>query len=139
MFQIRLKTAFRRMSTFNRASASVQCRRERRAADPVVKQKKAAHAEKAAAEQADAEQADAEETAAKQAAAQPEIGGAAGLARAAAEEPKREPCCRKCKQPVASHPGGTRGCGVSCANTVLTPEKLRQQRTPGKGEPRTHS
>jgi hypothetical protein len=129
-----------------------QRRRERRAADPAVKQKKAAHAEQAAAEQAAAEQAaaeqaaaeqaaaeqaDAEQAAAEQAAAQPDMGGAAGQARAAAEEPKREPCCRKCKQPVASHPGGTRGCGVSCANTVLTPEKLRQQSTPGKGEPRT--
>ncbi len=30
---------------------------------------------------------------------------------------------------------GARGCGASCTNMVLTPEKLRS--TPGKGKPRT--
>jgi hypothetical protein len=46
--------------------------------------------------------------------------------RAAAEEAKRGPCCRRCKQPVAGHPGGSKGCGASCTNLALTPEKLRQ-------------
>jgi hypothetical protein len=40
---------------------------------------------------------------------------------------------------VASHPGGTRGCGTSCTNTVLTPEKLLHGSTLSKGEPRTLS
>jgi hypothetical protein len=114
-----------------KAATRQQRRRERRAADPAVKQKAADHCAAAAAEKA----------AAEQAAAQPEMGGAAGPARTAAEQAKREPCCRRCKQTVASHPGGAKGCGASCTNLALTPEKLRQASgqgdlhlaTPGKG------
>ena len=82
-----------------KAAARQQRRRDRRATDPVVKQKKAAHASAAAAEQA--------------------VAGAPvqsptprpGEEGPAAEEAKREPCCRRCKQPVAGHPGGPGGAG----------------------------
>jgi hypothetical protein len=114
-----------------KAAPKPQNRRDRRASNPAVKQKAAAYAAAASAGQAAAG------APVQSPAAWPEMGGAAGPARAPAEEAKREPCCRKCKRPVASHPGGTRGCGTSCTNTVLTPEKLLHRSTPGNGEPRT--
>jgi hypothetical protein len=104
-------------SDLKKAAPRQQGRRERRAADPAVKQRKATH-DAAAAEEATAG------APGQSPAHQPEMGGAAGPARMAAEEAKREPCCRRCKQPVAGHPGGARGCGASCANLELTPEKL---------------
>jgi hypothetical protein len=97
----------------------------------VAAEKAAADAEKAAADTAELAE-EAEESAAgapvQSPAPLPEMGGAAGQARATAEEAKREPCCRRCRQPVSSHPGGSRGCGASCIN-VLTPEKPRQKCT----------
>lgn len=101
-----------------KAAPRQQRRRARRAADPVVQQKAAAYAAAATAGQAAAG------APVQSLAALPEMGGAAGPARAAAEEARRGPCCRRCRQPVASHPGGSKGCGASCANLVLTPEKL---------------
>jgi hypothetical protein len=130
-----------RGNDLKKAAPRQQSRRERRAVDPAVKQKATAHRAKVAAEKAaadaekaatDAEKADADaEKAAADAekaavdAAEP-VAAAAPLPEmvgAAAKEAKRGPCCRRCKQPVASHPGGARGCGASCIN-VLTPEKL---------------
>ncbi len=114
-------------SDLKKAAPLKQNRRWKRAADPAVKLRKAAHDAAARAEEAAA-------GAVQGPTAQSEMGWVAGPACATAEEAKREPCCRKCKRPVASHPGGTRGCGASCTNTVLTPEKLLHQ---SKGKPRT--
>ena len=142
-----------------KAAPRPQSRRERRAVDPAVKQKATAYKAKVAAEKVAAEKAaagkaapDAEqvtETAENAENAEtvpettdpPDMGGAAGPAPTAAEEAKREPCCRRCRQPVAGHPGGSRGCGTNCTNLALTPEKLRQASdqgdpslaTPGNG------
>ena len=104
-------------SDLKKAAPRQQSRRERRAADPAVKQRKATH-DAAAAEEATAG------APGQSPAPQPEMGGAAGPGPTPAEEAKREPCCRRCKQPVAGHLGGTRGCGASCTNIDLTPEKL---------------
>jgi hypothetical protein len=118
-----------------KAAPKPKNRRDRRAVDPAVKQKAAIYAAAASAEQAAAG------APVQSPAARPEMGGAAGPAHTPVEEAKREPCCRRCEQPVAGHPGGTRGCGANCTNIVLTPEKLRQASdqgdlslaTPGKG------
>jgi hypothetical protein len=102
-----------------KAAPLQQRRRDRRAADPAVQQKAATYAAAASAGEAVAG------APVQSPAPRPEMGGAAGPARTPAEEAKREPCCKRCQQPVAGHPGGTRGCGANCANLVLTPEKLR--------------
>jgi hypothetical protein len=90
-------------------------RKEERAADPVVRQKAAAHAAaaEAALATAPAEQASA---------AQPEIAGAAGPAGRS---------CRSCGQPTAGHVGRY---GPSCAaaKAPATPETMRSARSQGE-------
>ena len=94
-------------------------RKEERTADPVVRQKAAAHAAaaEAALATAPAEQA---------AAVQPEIAGAAGPAR---EKAGRS--CRSCGQPTAGH-AGPYGPSCAAAKDPATPETMRSAR--GQGE-----
>jgi hypothetical protein len=87
-----------------KAAPLQQRRRDRRAADPAVQQKAATYA--AAAGQA------AVGAPAQSLAPLPEMGGAAGPARPTAEEARREPSCRRCKQPVAGHPGAEQAAAV---------------------------
>jgi hypothetical protein len=110
-----------------RGSPSWRKRKEERATDPAVRQKAAAHAEKAAAEKAAAEKAAAEKAAAEKAAAEKAAAGKAAAEKAAEEAAAARKAagarhCSKCHRPTLGH---SKPIGDQCTAAVLpSPEKL---------------
>lgn len=136
-FDQRREVPARQCGDLKKAASGQLNRRQKRAFDPAVKQKAAAHAAKAADEKAAAEKAAAEKVAAEKAAAEKaatektaeEVNDAAEEAAAAAagagpagEAAQPGPKCSKCHQPTKGH--NTSRAGKGCT-ALPSPEMMR--------------